>query len=415
LSSSQFSNFQFTTIATGLITGIDQASDTATVYQSPGAQTAGYNNLNQLTNLSGQSLSYDANGNLLSDGKRNYTWDAENRLVGITYPAQPGKATTFTYDGLSRRTAITSTPAGGGTPTTTSYLWCGLRICQARNASGPSREYYGEGEFVPGLPGQPYYYGTDQIGSVQRVFASTSSAPAYGYDPYGNPLQTTPPLTELGYAGMLYNADSGLYLTQYRAYDPTSGRWLSRDPIGETDWTAGLYAYANNDPLNLLDPYGLAACGNSSGPQNLTQLLGLILATEVAGLGPEDPAADAAVLGEIAAYEGGAFAAEGIAGGAQSALAAPALAGQLASESAASAFTAEGTLTQEALANSTEIIPSSQLGNPNIPAGFSKFTTQTFQSPAGNFQAHFYMNPATGEAFYGLDYKAIFNSGGVGR
>jgi hypothetical protein len=72
-------------------------------------------------------------------------------------------------------------------------------------------------------------------------------------------------------------------------------------------------------------------------------------------------------------------------------------------------------LTQEALANSTEIIPSSQLGNPNIPAGFSKFTTQTFQSPAGNFQAHFYMNPATGEAFYGLDYKAIFNSGGVGR
>jgi hypothetical protein len=32
---------------------------------------------------------------------------------------------------------------------------------------------------------------------------------------------------------MFYNADSGLYLTQYRAYDPVAGRWLSRDPIGE--------------------------------------------------------------------------------------------------------------------------------------------------------------------------------------
>jgi RHS repeat-associated protein len=68
---------------------------------------------------------------------------------------------------------------------------------------------------------------------VRRVFASTSSAPAYSYDPYGNALQGTAPLTDFNYAGMFYNADSGLYLTQYRAYDPVSGRWLSRDPLGE--------------------------------------------------------------------------------------------------------------------------------------------------------------------------------------
>jgi hypothetical protein len=33
----------------------------------------------------------------------------------------------------------------------------------------------------------------------------------------------------------------------------------------------------------------------------------------------------------------------------------------------------------------------------------------TFQSPSGPFQVHFYMNPSTGETFYGLDHKAIFN------
>ena len=70
---------------------------------------------------------------------------------------------------------------------------------------------------------------------MRRVFASAASALAYSYDPYGNALQGTAPLTDFNYAGMFYNADSGLYLTQYRAYDPVSGRWLSRDPIEETN------------------------------------------------------------------------------------------------------------------------------------------------------------------------------------
>ncbi len=84
--------------------------------------------------MSGQALSFDADGNLLADGQRNYSWDAENRLVGITYPGQSGKATSFAYDGLGRRTAIASTPTGGGSAVTTSYIWCGARLRQARNA-----------------------------------------------------------------------------------------------------------------------------------------------------------------------------------------------------------------------------------------------------------------------------------------
>jgi YD repeat-containing protein len=161
---------------------VTETSDAAPVYPATGTQTASYNNLNQLTNLSGQASSYDANGNLLSDGLRNYAWDAENRLVNITYPGQTGKQTAFTYDALSRRTAITST-AAGGSAVTTSYLWCGSSLCQARNAmNSPVREYYAEGEFVLGSPAQPYYYRPDQIGSVRRIFVSTSNAPAYSYD-----------------------------------------------------------------------------------------------------------------------------------------------------------------------------------------------------------------------------------------
>lgn len=58
---------------------------------------------------------------------------------------------------------------------------------------------------------------------------------------------------------MFYNADSGLYMTNYRAYDPTSGRWLSRDPLGEvTDPAGNLYPYAAGDPANATDVSGLS-------------------------------------------------------------------------------------------------------------------------------------------------------------
>ena len=104
-----------------------------------------YNNLNQATAVSGQAYTYDADGNLTSDGMMNYAWDAENRLVGITYVGVSGKATAFSYDGLGRRVTIASTPAGGGGTVTTTYIWCGDKPCQARNSSNAViKGYYTE-------------------------------------------------------------------------------------------------------------------------------------------------------------------------------------------------------------------------------------------------------------------------------
>ena len=81
-------------------------------------------------------------------------------------------------------------------------------------------------------------------------------------------------------------------------------------------------------------------------------------------------------------------------------------------QSAKSPFTAAGTLTQDAI-KEAKVVPGLEAGmlnNPAIPAGFGKYTTDTFRSPAGDFQMHFYRNPTTGEVFYGLDYKAVFNT-----
>ena len=57
--------------------------------------------------------------------------------------------------------------------------------------------------------------------------------------------------------GMFFNADSGLYPTKYRVFDPVAGRWLSRDPFGEpTDPNANLYPYVGGQPIGKVDPLG---------------------------------------------------------------------------------------------------------------------------------------------------------------
>jgi RHS repeat-associated protein len=61
--------------------------------------------------------------------------------------------------------------------------------------------------------------------------------------------------TAVGYTGHHHHAKSGLVLTWYRAYDPDTGRWLSRDPIAE-DGGLNLYGYVGNDPTARIDPDG---------------------------------------------------------------------------------------------------------------------------------------------------------------
>jgi RHS repeat-associated protein len=96
---------------------------------------------------------------------------------------------------------------------------------------------------------------------------------------------------------------------------------------------------------------------------------------------------------------------------ASDAINAPRLASDLVRAEAESAFTGTGELSSGALQGSRQIVAPGELGNTAIPQGFGKYATESFNSPSGPFQVHFYMNPTTNEMFYGLDYKAIFNAG----
>ncbi|HVK54956.1 MAG TPA: RHS repeat-associated core domain-containing protein [Burkholderiales bacterium] len=235
---------------------LDNADNLTRIAGPDGAQTAAYNNLNQLTSFAGRVHRHDANGNLIDDGARTYQWDAENRLVAIGYQAQPSKSTTMRYDGLSRRTAIVE--ADGAAPTETRYLWCGQAICQSRSATDAvAKRYYPAGE-VLATTGKKLYYGVDHLGSVRDALdaATGGDVASFDYAPYGNPTRSSGVVaTDVRYAGMFYHQGSGLYLTHYRAYDPRTGRWLSRDPIGG-EGGLNLYAYVGGNPLSYTDPTG---------------------------------------------------------------------------------------------------------------------------------------------------------------
>jgi RHS repeat-associated protein len=212
------------------------------------------NALNQIATRNSTSWVYDAAGNLLDDGARTYTWDAAQRLISITDKAT-GRKSEFIYDGQSRLTITKEYPAGSATSQETRYLWCGHKVCQARDGQDNiTARYFDEGE-IKGS--QSLYYTKDHQGSIMETTqASGKVLGSLDYGPYGEAEKAQGQLPDFRYAGMLHHAPTGLYLTHYRAYDPTVGRWLNRDPIGE-DGGINLYGYVGGNPVSRIDPLGL--------------------------------------------------------------------------------------------------------------------------------------------------------------
>lgn len=212
----------------------------------PVTQQFSYNALNQLTTASPGPA--DAT---------TYEWDAENRLTAVNHGTNRSE---FSYDGFGRREQIVE-KTNGVVQTVSYYLWCGSRICEVRDASAAYvlRRLFPEGEVLLGPTGSTnYFYTRDRLGSIVGALdANGLLVTSYSYDAFGQKsvleegFQST-----FGFTGHFVHQKSGLYLTWFRALDSASGRWLSRDPLGEKV-SLNLYCYVGNNPVTLFDPFGL--------------------------------------------------------------------------------------------------------------------------------------------------------------
>jgi len=242
---------------------------------SLGVASYSYNVSNEMTSNSNASYTYDYNGNTtsktVSGNTTNYSWDYENRLAQVTLPGTGGTVT-LKYDPFGRRIEKISPNA------TSIFAYDGDNLIETVNGSGTLVARYTQTQNVD----EPLamqrgtstdYYQADGLGSITSLSSSAGAlANTYTYDSFGNLTNSTGSVTNfLEYTGREFDTETSLYFYRARYYDPTNGRFLSEDP---DRFTAGpnFYPYATNNPVLLIDPWGLQQQGppvyDPNGPWN---------------------------------------------------------------------------------------------------------------------------------------------------
>jgi RHS repeat-associated protein len=215
--------------------------------------SAAYNANNQQTAWGGQTNTFDLNGNLTSDGTNTYTWDARDRLVGIS----GGVTASFTYDPTGRRAS--KTIAG----TTTQFLYDGPNPVQELSGAGAVLA-----NLLTGLGIDEYFTRTDGSGrrtlladALGSILALSDDAgtvqTSYTYEPFGNTtVSGQANANSFQYTGR-ENDGNGFYYYRARYYWPAVARFAAEDPIRFDGGDANLYAYVAGGPVDRADPMGL--------------------------------------------------------------------------------------------------------------------------------------------------------------
>ena len=217
-----------------------------------------YNSSDELISKPGTEYSYDDNGNLLSEitdsGTTSYVWDQENRLTSVTLPGS-GETVSFQYDPFGRR-IYKSSPLGA-----TIFVYDGDSVIEEVSANGSLMARYtqslGIDEPLAMLCGNTMsYYQADGLGSVTSLSDSKGNlVSTYEYGSFGNLTASTGSISNsFRFTGREFDAETGLYFYRARYYDPSIGRFISEDPV-RSAWSA--YDYVQNNPVNLIDPWGL--------------------------------------------------------------------------------------------------------------------------------------------------------------
>ncbi len=244
-------------------------------------------------------ITHDLDGNMTSDGLWNYIWDAENRLIRIT--AKPGAAPWFDsptlmeykYDWMGRRIESAvygplsnvvhrtkflwdrwnilaqsdwgATPTGQGT-VLRAYVWGNDLSGSEQGAGGVGGllavQAHEPGVYL-GMSGTvktycPTYDGNGNVMSyINAATGTVEQEEEYG--PFGENLRPRSMnilRCPIGWSTKYTDEETGLVAYQLRFYNPTLGRWMSRDPI-EEDGGVNLYGMCRGNAISRIDYLGL--------------------------------------------------------------------------------------------------------------------------------------------------------------
>lgn len=238
-----------------------------------------------------ESYTYDLDGNVTADGRWTYTWDAENRLVKmvknsptIDLATAPTGASFqklgFVYDALGRRIAKSYyTLSTDTTPFLTyRFLYDGWNLLAIVNAQSSLLASFTWGNDLSGslqgaggmggllltrdtALGTVNFAGYDGNANVMvLVNAADGKVNAqYEYGPFGEPIRATGTMAKANpfrFSTKYQDNETDLLYYGYRFYNQSTGRWLSRDPLGEAGG-ANTQGFIRNDPVGRHDYLGL--------------------------------------------------------------------------------------------------------------------------------------------------------------
>jgi len=241
---------------------------------------------------------HDSDGNLMQDGRWTYHWDAENRLtnmVSVALPNSPPGTTPirleFRYDYLGRRiykgvftVASPNTPAkqeryvydgwnvvlvlDGSSVVQRSFLW-GMDLSGSMQGAGGVGGLVAIKEHI-GTVGThvPVYDGNGNVTALVTGQGGTSTITGtYEYGPFGESIRSSGTLAKnnpFRFSTKYQDDETDLLYYGYRFYNASTGRWPSRDPIGE-EGGVNLHGFVANSPANLVDRNGLDFAGMFTG------------------------------------------------------------------------------------------------------------------------------------------------------
>lgn len=235
---------------------------------------------NRLTSAEHSDWSYNANNQLLAYGQNSYIYDDHGNLTERTVG---GVKSLFSYTVDNRLEKVKDDQ---GQEIGSYYydpfgrrLWKeveGVRTCFHYNDEGLVGEYDAAGNklriygYHAGSPwssnplfvaegGEYYWYQNDHLGTPQKIIAQNGTVVWEGrYDAFGEASVLTDAVeNNLRFPGQYFDAETGLYYNWHRYYEPGEGRYVTADPIGLRGGI-NLYLYLRENPINKIDPFGLA-------------------------------------------------------------------------------------------------------------------------------------------------------------